>query len=81
MPSVHIQSWIPSEEYVKLKRKMEELRAKECEVVGIAVLLYLNEPEKTAEKKFARDIIEYVKVLAKEAKNFAIEDIKNTGKI
>lgn len=61
MPMVHVQTSIPKEEYMKLKEKAERLMISEYELVQDAVMVFLNEPEKTEVKQAIQRFLEFVK--------------------
>lgn len=61
MPMVHVQTSIPKEEYMKLKEKAERLMISEYELLQDAIMVFLNEPEKTEVKQAIQRLLEFVK--------------------
>lgn len=70
MPTVHVQTNIESTEYVKFKRKMEELNVTEYELLRSMVIFCLNDKNAPEWLRLMRALKEFFKY-----------DLKQTGRL
>jgi len=61
MPVVRVFTAIPAEDHERLKQKAKELRMSEYKLAQEAILIYINEPEKSRLKRIMAFIEEDLK--------------------